>query len=76
MKKIFPYKSLTKNFPGGRRKARVLSPIPHGGSAMLWNHNPDSRAEPYVSQGGMADPIDDPIPIPVGLSNNPYETHI
>lgn len=52
MKKIFPYKSLTKNWPGGRRKAVVLSAISHGGSAMLWR--PIDYVEPEPSQGGMA----------------------
>lgn len=51
-KKLFPYKSLTKNWPGGRRKAKVLSPISHGGSAMLWRTLDDKDPDP--SQGGMA----------------------
>jgi hypothetical protein len=55
MKKIFPYKSLTKNWPTGRRKATVLTPIPLGGSAMLWR--PIDYKEPSPSQeGGTVEP--------------------
>lgn len=62
----FRYSSLVKNWPGGRRKATVLSAIPHEGSAMLWR--PIDYKDPEPSQGGMANP--DNFSSPEPLSTN------
>ena len=64
----FRYSSLVKNWPGGRRKATVLSAIPFEGSAMLWR--PIDYKDPEPSQGGMAVPYDPPISTVTGLLNN------
>lgn len=58
----FKHKSLTKNWPGGRRTSTILTSISHGGSALLWNTVVASFKRPYCppkpapSQGGMANP--------------------
>lgn len=40
-------KSLTKNWPGGRRTATVISAVLHEGSAPLWNTVTASFTRPY-----------------------------
>jgi len=47
MRNPFKHKSLTKNWPGGRRHATVLGALPHEGSAPLWNTVTAAFKKPY-----------------------------
>ncbi len=59
--KGFRHKSLTKNWPGGRRHATVVSPIPFEGSAPLWSTVIAAFKKPYLPAEEKKNAVDQSV---------------